>query len=154
MFHICCISIHELLYFIFFSALFGVTFLSAGIATSISMSVFSLLLLLLLLLTCAIFATFQNSSSSASGVTLCEHLSLRHEVCTFLLSLNRATQQYLQSYEGSDEAQHIDLPYNTLFLFSAMFVSFTEFLERLRRHFEINNTHFESQFSRVLSAVY
>jgi hypothetical protein len=40
MFHIRCISIPKLLYFIFFSASFCVTFLSAGIATSISMLVF------------------------------------------------------------------------------------------------------------------
>ena len=44
--HIRCISIHKLLYFNFFSASFCTTFLSAGIATSISVHVFSLLLLL------------------------------------------------------------------------------------------------------------
>ena len=49
-FHIRCISIHKLLYFNFFSASFCTTFLSAGIATSISVHVFSFLFLLLLLL--------------------------------------------------------------------------------------------------------
>ena len=58
-FHIRCISVHKLLYFNFFSTSFCTTFLSAGIATSISVHVFSflflivisgLLLLLLLLL--------------------------------------------------------------------------------------------------------
>ena len=58
-FHIRCISIHKLLYFNFFSASFCTTFLSAGIATSISVQIFSfwflisipgLLLSLLLLL--------------------------------------------------------------------------------------------------------
>jgi hypothetical protein len=38
MFHPCCISMHILFYF--FSALSGVTFLSAGMATAISMQVF------------------------------------------------------------------------------------------------------------------
>ena len=45
-FHIRCISIHKLLYFNFFSASFCTTFLSAGIATSISVHVFSLLFLI------------------------------------------------------------------------------------------------------------
>ena len=49
-FHIRCISIHKLLYFNFFSASFCTTFLSAGIATSISVHVFSLLFLIILLL--------------------------------------------------------------------------------------------------------
>ena len=40
-FHIRCISIHKLLHFNFFSASFCTTFLSAGIATSISVYVFS-----------------------------------------------------------------------------------------------------------------
>ena len=40
-FHIRCISIHKLLYFNFFSASFCTTFLSAGIATSISVHIFS-----------------------------------------------------------------------------------------------------------------
>ena len=47
--HIRCISIHKLLYFNFFSASFCRTFLSAGIATSISVQVFSFLFLLLYL---------------------------------------------------------------------------------------------------------
>ena len=46
-FHIRCISIHKLLYFNFFSASFCTTFLSAGIATSISMHVFSFLFLII-----------------------------------------------------------------------------------------------------------
>ena len=44
--HIRCISIHKLLYFNFFSASFC-TFLSAGIATSISVHVFSFLFLII-----------------------------------------------------------------------------------------------------------
>jgi hypothetical protein len=48
-FHVRCISIHKLLYFNFFSASFCTTFLSAGIATSISVHVFSFLFLLLYL---------------------------------------------------------------------------------------------------------
>ena len=47
-FHIRCISIHELLYFNFFSASFCTTFLSAGIATSISVHVFSFLSLIII----------------------------------------------------------------------------------------------------------
>ena len=46
-FHIHCISIHKLWYFNFFSASFCTTFLSAGIATSISVHVFSFLFLIL-----------------------------------------------------------------------------------------------------------
>ena len=46
-FHIRCISIHKLLYFNFFSASFCTTFLPAGIATSISVHVFSLLFLII-----------------------------------------------------------------------------------------------------------
>ena len=45
-FHIRCISIHKLSYFNFFSASFYTTFLSAGIATSISVHVFSFLFLI------------------------------------------------------------------------------------------------------------
>ena len=47
-FHIRCISIHKLLYFNFFSASSCTTFLSAGIATSISMHVFSFLFLIII----------------------------------------------------------------------------------------------------------
>ena len=45
-FHIRCIYIHKLLYFNYFSASFCTTFLSAGIATSISVHILLLLLLL------------------------------------------------------------------------------------------------------------
>jgi hypothetical protein len=48
-FHIHCISIHKLLYFNLFSASFCTTFLSAGIATSISMHVFSFFLFLIII---------------------------------------------------------------------------------------------------------
>ena len=41
-----CISIHKLLYFNFFSASFSTTFLSAGIATSIGVHVFTFLVLI------------------------------------------------------------------------------------------------------------
>ena len=47
-FHIRCISIHKLLYFNFFSASFCTKFLSAGIATSISVHVFSFLFLIII----------------------------------------------------------------------------------------------------------
>ena len=47
-FYIRCISIHKLLYFNFFSASFCTTFLSAGIATPISVNVFSLLFLIII----------------------------------------------------------------------------------------------------------
>ena len=47
-FHIRCISVHKLLYFNFFSASFSTTFLSAGIATSISVHVFSFLFLIII----------------------------------------------------------------------------------------------------------
>jgi hypothetical protein len=46
-FHIRCISIHKLLYFDFFSASFC-TFLFAGIATSVSVHVFSFLFLIII----------------------------------------------------------------------------------------------------------
>ena len=48
MLHIRCTCIHKLLYCGFFSASFCTTFLSAGIATSISMHVFSLLCLIVI----------------------------------------------------------------------------------------------------------
>ena len=47
-FHIRYISVHKLLYFNFFSASFCTTFLSAGIATSISVRVFSFLFLIII----------------------------------------------------------------------------------------------------------
>jgi len=46
-FHIRCISIHKLLYFIFFSTSIYTTILSAGVATSVCMLLLLLLLLLL-----------------------------------------------------------------------------------------------------------
>ena len=47
-FHTRCVSIHKLLYFNFFSASFCTTFLSVGIATSISVHVFSFLFLIII----------------------------------------------------------------------------------------------------------
>ena len=47
-FHIRCIFTHKLLYFNLFSASFCTTFLSAGIATSISVHVFSFLFLIII----------------------------------------------------------------------------------------------------------
>ena len=47
-FHIRCISIYKLLYFNFFSASFCTTFLSVGIATSVSVHVFSFLFLIII----------------------------------------------------------------------------------------------------------
>ena len=46
-FHIPCISIHNLWHFTFFSASFCTTFLSVGIATSISVQVFYFLFLII-----------------------------------------------------------------------------------------------------------
>ena len=48
MFHIRCISIHKLLYFSFFSASFFMTFLSACIASSIRVHIFSFLFLIII----------------------------------------------------------------------------------------------------------
>ena len=85
-FHIRCISIHKLLYFNFFSASFCTTFLSAGIATSISVHVFSFLFLIIIsglfavtsLSVCT--AWFHNnvtSPSSHTGLGMCVyHLSV------------------------------------------------------------------------------
>ena len=47
-FHILCISAPKLLYFNFFAASFRTTFLSAGIATSIMVHVFSFLFLIVI----------------------------------------------------------------------------------------------------------
>ena len=47
-FHIRCLSLHKVLDFSFFSATFCMTFLSAGIATSISTHVFSFLFLIII----------------------------------------------------------------------------------------------------------
>ena len=75
-FHILCISIHKLLYFNFFSASFCTTFLSAGIATSISVHVFSFLFFIIIsglfavtslsVCTAAAYASSSSSSSSSS----------------------------------------------------------------------------------------
>jgi len=64
MFHIRCISIHKLL-FNFFFASFCTTFLSAGIATSISVHVFSFLFLII------IAGLFVVNSSSVCTVYYC-----------------------------------------------------------------------------------
>ena len=48
-FHIHCISIHKLLYLNFFSASFCTTFLSVGIAKSISLHVFSFLFIIIII---------------------------------------------------------------------------------------------------------
>jgi len=79
-FHIRCISIHKLLYFNFFSASFCTEFLSAGIATSISVHVFSLLFLIIIsglfnvtsLSVCtAWFHNTVTSPSSHTGLGMC-----------------------------------------------------------------------------------
>jgi len=75
-FHIRCIYIHKLLYFNFFSASFCTTFLSAVIAMSISVHVFSLLFLIIIsglfavtsLSVCT--AWFHNAVTSPSSHTL------------------------------------------------------------------------------------
>ena len=85
-FHIRCISTHKLLYFNFFSASFCTTFLSAGIATSISVHVFSFLFLIFIsglfavtsLSVCtAWFHKTVASPSSYTGLGMCVyHLSV------------------------------------------------------------------------------
>ena len=75
MFHIRCISVHTLLYFNLFSTSFCTTFLSVGIATSISEHVFSFLFLMMIsgliavtyLSVCA--AWFHNTVTSPSSHT-------------------------------------------------------------------------------------
>jgi len=84
-FHIRCISIHKLLYFNFFSASFCTKFLSAGIATSISVHVSSFLFLIIIsglfavtsLSVCtAWFHNTVKSPSSYTGLSMCVyHLS-------------------------------------------------------------------------------
>ena len=84
-FHIRCISIDKLLYFNFFSASFCTTFLSAGIATSISVHVFSFQFLIIIsglfavtsLSVCtAWFHNTVTSPSSYTGLGMCVyHLS-------------------------------------------------------------------------------
>ena len=69
-FHIRCISIHKLLYFNFFSASFCTTFLSAGIAKSISVHVFSFSFLIII-----------------SGLFAVTSLSLCTVLCVLLLLL-------------------------------------------------------------------
>ena len=86
MFHIRCISIHKLLYFNFFYASFCTTFLSAGIATSISVHVFSYLFLVIrsglfavtsLSVCTAWFHNTVTSATSHTGLGLCVyHLSV------------------------------------------------------------------------------
>jgi hypothetical protein len=76
-FHIRCISILKLLYFNLFSASFCTTFLSAGIATSISVHVFSGLFAVTSLSVCtAWFYNTATSPSSYTGLGMCVyHLS-------------------------------------------------------------------------------
>jgi len=84
-FHIRCISIHKLLYFNFFSASFCTTFLSASIATPISVYVFSLFLIVIsglfavtsLSVCTAWFHNTATSPSSYTGLGMC--------VCTICL---------------------------------------------------------------------
>ena len=85
-FHIHSISIHKLWYFSFFFVSFCMTFLSAGIATSISMHIFSFLFLIIIsgpLVVNSLFvctAWFHNtvtSSCSYTGLGMCVyHLSV------------------------------------------------------------------------------
>ena len=85
-FHIRCIAIHKLFYFNSFSASFCTTFLSSGIATSISVHVFSLLFLIIISGLFAVIslsvctAWFHNtvtSPSSDTGLGMCVyHLSV------------------------------------------------------------------------------
>jgi len=81
MFHSHCIYMHKLLYFIFFSASFVMKFLSVGIATSISMHVFSLLFLII------ISGLFSVTSLSVCNpwfdntVTYCSHTGVWVYAC-------------------------------------------------------------------------
>jgi hypothetical protein len=67
-FHICCISIHKLLYFSFFSASFYKTFLSSRIASSISMHVLSILILVILYIYMYIFFFDKGPAAEATDV--------------------------------------------------------------------------------------
>ena len=49
-FHICFISIHKLFYFNLFSASFRKTFLSAGVATSISVHVIIIIIIIIIII--------------------------------------------------------------------------------------------------------
>ena len=88
-FHIRCISIHKLLYFNFFSASFCTTLLSARIATSISVHVFSFLFLIIIsglfavtsLSVCTTwFYNTVTSPSSYTGLGMCRCIPF---VCGF-----------------------------------------------------------------------
>jgi hypothetical protein len=71
MFHICCISIHKLLYFSLLSAHVCMTFLSAGIATSVSVRLFCFFVLIFI---SGLFAVTSLSVCAAwfhSTVTYC-----------------------------------------------------------------------------------
>ena len=91
-FHIRCISVHKLIYFNFFSASFCTTFLSAGIATSISVQIFSFLFLIII---SGLFAV-----TSLSVCTAWFHLLL------LLLLLIYTCLQYHRRY--CDQAKVLD----------------------------------------------
>ena len=48
MFNICCLSVHKLVYYSFFSASFCIIFLSAGMTTSMNKHIFSFLFLIII----------------------------------------------------------------------------------------------------------
>jgi hypothetical protein len=77
-FHIRCTSIPKLFYFNFFSASFCTTFLSAGIATSISLHVFSFLFLIII---SGLFAVTSLSVCTALLLLLLYLVVLQSAVC-------------------------------------------------------------------------
>jgi hypothetical protein len=91
MFHIRCISIPKLLYFILFPAYFCVIFLSAGIATSISMHIFSFLFLVIISGRFAVTSLsvrtpwFRNSVTSSCSHTGCVCVCVCVCVCTIII---------------------------------------------------------------------
>jgi hypothetical protein len=97
MFHICSISVHKLLCISFFSSSLCMTFLSAGIATSISMHMFSFLFLIIISGLCAVISlsvctaglhSTVTSSSSCTGLGMyVYHLSFQ---CVGLCILSSA----------------------------------------------------------------
>ena len=101
MFHIRCIYMHKLLCFSFFSASFCKTFLSAGIATSISKHVFSFLFFVII---SGLFAITSLSDFVATlllfqCLVLCISNSVTvHQLCRVSLSTNSSPEWDIQGY--------------------------------------------------------
>jgi len=79
MFHICCLFVHKLLHFIFYSASFCITFLSAGMTTSISKHIFFFLFLIIM---SNLFA-ITSLSASLDSLTV-SYLHVHMVVCVYM----------------------------------------------------------------------